>query len=1793
MLAYKPASISLDFHLHHTLSHHTDSKVFKKQQNKTNHSGLKTDGNSAVSLWSNAFNFQKSWGTQVDPRTGTLTTYTKVGSMISNFGHGPNIDLEVNYNSNSLADPDHLGQGWSWNLTHFNLINNQLSTSQGKRFNLQCNKSGQWLPRYHKLKDIQIDGSKSTHFVITYANGLRETLNHAGYEVRLEQQDGRWVKFSYVTGTHLLSSIRDYQNHKISLTRKKGFITITSNDAEGKRFNVYLCRKDNKLIDIALPEENGQILPVIHMNYLSNLLLRITYPTGLQKNINYNCTNAVKIPLKGYNKGLCVVAQTSVNPQAGQPEMITRYTYNESNANEHNYLGFNSGLDTEPESNADALFETPASYTYKTTEDNGITRQVRTYNKYHLLIDAKIISDSTDHLLTQAHNFFCNTRQSNGCTHSKFEDLPVTYSLPLKTVTRNWGENTGPPATEITEQQYDTRGRLVSKTDTYGRTEKISYCPSKGDTSCPAEPSGWSLSSLVESVTRYPAYRIPGASDLPVIIQHNYYTKEPNRSGNGYILTLIRKEIKSGNQQVVTTQQYYNNHQDDFRYGLVKTVTIKGTVSPAATFNSVTKNFYYILNADHTTKTMYTAVKLEQNQFKRSSTVTTSLYTNQTIERTDAENKNITRYHYDHWGLIIQVDYGADTVFSFSKRYAYTISPGYLRLIITNGHGLSKKIIFDGAGRPLKIFTGYITSAGKAIPGMWLAVKSINYDLHGRIYAEHTYYVDNTEQLHQLITTFEYDALGRIYKVHLPDQEIQVKMYDDPDRCTVSFKYDNQKHFSPVSIIHGNILDKPIEKMVLPVSFSHDYFSVRSLCKVSNNEPATKVSYITYDGFGRKISFIDPAGRKVTITYDVAGRVIKTTDPLGNQFNNVYDLSGKVIEKWVIPVNDHIQYLLASAQYDAAGELLWKAGEDGKKTQYTYTENGQVATTVMPSGHVVSWQYNAIGLPVGKSVDGQESVHIDYDAATALPVNKRDITGITIWAYSDDGKVQQLFHEGENGYPDYNFNWCYDHNRRVISATNLAGDKILTHYDLFGRISSVDYQENNGDVILLKASVYDSFSRIVKVKYGSDMQRTINFDQYGQTKSVMDILVDKPLSAWTYSYDKTGNIVTLIHSSGDDQQAVLHYQYDPLNNLIAMSCSGSSGLPLCPRDTSFKESGLRQAPIILKQYYSFNTLNRMQQAKELLLNTYQEKTLSKTVNYNYNAQQTPLRPTQITTQWNTKTTEMTKIAYDIAGNMIIDGESNKINYNIFNQITEVLSPTGKQTRYLYDSDGREIKETTATGGIRNLFYTDTYLAGEKISQPQQKSHIISYLGVAKAIDGLLCTYYEQNYKGDVTGILTKTQQGYYMLSQQNIYSPYGMVWHSAKPDVVLPWCQQTFKGFDGEQTDPVTHWQFLGAGRRTYNPSQRYFVSEDPAGDGYAFGGNNPVMNGDPTGNTPKWLGSLKNVLGYAGTLGMAAFHKRWTNIIGTTLVAALCVTGIGISLYLNAEITPLITTGAGLNVGAGGLAIASAAVPTNRGVNIASAVVGTMAAVASFVMLGNAAVCGVSALVAKAELSVSEAAEMPGVEADIATQLADAPPPDYTEHYDAPPPYNDYDRAPEIENTLRDELNSFIRYDIHTGEYMLRITTDKNIRAAWRKLLATFSWEIGSEHIVKTFLLVSRQRLTGMTLSLYDMTEYLNSLSCLRAFADDDESFMFSVGFFRDIVPVNNINKSALSRYGYAFWNTGHHFGYMKQSSSAEDLWRIWLFDGDHIQYKGASLDEIFNDLLHPDLFVFAQPDD
>ncbi len=1517
--------------------------------------------------WSNAFNFRKSMGTNVDPRTGILSAYIKAGAMLSNLGHGPNIDLEVNYSSSSQANPDGLGVGWSWNLTHFNLVTHQLITSTGHNFYLQQQSDGHWLPLYHKLKDIRIEGNAQTPFVITYANGLRETLNNTGYEVTMEQQNGWKVHFHYIGKTHLLRSVNDDMGHSIILHYIQDYITVVSKGSLGQSVPVSIFVNNNRLDYMSIHSKRTNKSTNIHIQYLGHLISEIDYPTGLKDKISYNCNGAIKVPL--YNKKspqtLCAVAKKTVIPGIGMDAIITHYQYSDTSANEHNYLGFNAVLSARVQTYKDILFKAPVNYTYQTAQDNGLIREIRTYNKYHLLIDDRQISHQSGKTLFSVHNFFCRTDQINGCAHTTFEKLPITYSLPLQIITKTWSASFDKPGITKVMATYDKLGRIVSQTDVYGRTTKTVYCSAQGDNICPAEPEEWSFNTLVKSVTLYPAKIATDTTLPPPLTTKNYYHKEKNYNGKGYINVLYQQIIQSGEQYLKTTNYYYKDADNPLTWGLLK----QKVLTDNSTSSAIKRDYYYLQSDDSQRKIVQSALELKNGQRQLSSAVVSSLFTGQLLASTDPAGKNTTRYHYDAWDRPVSTDFAVGTPFAVRVHYQYTTSPTLNQVLITAPDGLQHKVIFDGMGRQLMDFDEAIDATGEAKPSVWQLKKKTTYDQYGRIKAQYAYIFKSFVISRKLMITQQYDESGRAVRVYLPDGETNINLYDDASRCVVSYKKNHSGERSVISVVRTNQAYQPIKQWLLPAP-SQLLPTLKYLCLYSDKQFDAKVSSITYDGFGRQILSSDPEGKVVKKTYDAIGRLTDTTDPVGNRIHQVYNLTGQVIKNEFFPVAGG-HYLLSSSGYNDAGQRVWQAGEDGQRTLYTYTINGQSDTIITPEGHHFSWQYNLLGLPINKFIDGKLQWHADYDTITKRLIKKTDETSTTVYYYTQDGLLKQLVHTGKSSYPDYQLKWEYDSNRRLSSVTDISGNKTIPRYDTLGRITATDYQSVTGNNETLSAVSYDQFFRIRQLFYGSGMKRTFEYDKWGGNKGILDQISDKLVNHWRFDYDSENNITTLKQQTGQGEQAVVHYRYDTLNNLVSMSCKGSEGLPLCPRDTAFTGSGFRQAPVIVRQYYSFTPLNRIDQVKEILQTSIQQQTSIKTMHYQYTNPSVPLRLQQISTAWGQNRSVIQKLYYDKAGNMIIDGEDNHISYNAFNQITQVVNPAGKQSSYFYDSSGKEIieKDDTHTG---YLFYRRGRLINEQIITAESGSHRVGYQGVARVTDSKISEYYENSYKGNIVSIFSKAGNGEYRIKQTNLYSPYGMVWH--KNQVSSELYKQTLQEFDGERTDPFTGWQFLGAGHRTYNPKQRYFVSEDPAGDGYAFGSNNPVMNTDPSGNMPHWLGSTLQWAGNISTLGLNTLHKKWANITAAAIGVGLCVVTLGASILTEGS-TAMSTILAGSAV-ASSLPVASAVIPANKGLGIAASITGladlviNIAAGAALAFFGTAA----------AESMEGTAAEMEGL---------------------------------------------------------------------------------------------------------------------------------------------------------------------------------------------------------------------
>ena len=1554
-------------------SAYTNKKIPEKQNTSStpiknnkdhHHSLLGASGSDNLSIWSNSFNFAKSGNSKVDPRTGILLVSMKVGLLQSNLGHGPDIDLEINYNSSAKGDPDHLGRGWAWNLTHYNPATHQLDTSGGKSFFLEQQPDGNWHPLYHKLKDVIITNDKKGGLVIKSTNGIQDILDRDGYEIRMEQQNGEGVNFNYMPGSHLLKKMTDDNGHSIWLTRKDNYLTVTSYDVQGNQVNMRISLENNEVRNIWFPGSNHQQTAnnsrLIHLSYETynrgqDLLTGIHYFTGMEKQFTYDCGHAMKLPdIRNLNPSqpltsVCVVKQISTIPGANQPQMNVNYSYTGANSNSHDYLGFNAGLTAISGSKRDILFEAPSGYTYQTKEDNGQVHIIRTYDKYHLLIDTTTVSDKTNKRLNKTEVYFCRTDKRDGCANTTFSQLPDTYSLPLKIVTKSWGDNLFAPAKTVVNRSYDDYGRLISQTDGYGRKTETIYCPQHGDSYCPAAPADWPVASVAERTEVFPA-PVKNSTLLSPVTTQMDYQKTDNRNKPGYTLVLYKTTVKSGNAQRTETRQYYQDKHNPLTYGLLKRKKLTGTDLPAESVKEIIHHYQYTLNKQGI-ETLSAYTDVANNHAVVSSLTEKSLFVPKTLRVISADKKNIQTFEYDKLGRITAHTNAVGTPFTATIRNQYRLSANENNITVTAPNGMQKKVIFDGAGRKLATYIEKTDLQGHLQPGVWQQQTQISYNAKGEVTAS-TRYTDNGQNSGvavALTTRFDYDLLGRLIRKHLPDGETEVTHYDNAHRCVVHYSEDAQNNRTAVTIGLSSVTGKPLEQIILPAA-TGILPSMEMLCTRGDKQPGAKVSRMIYDGFDRLISTEDPMGKVVQKQYDALGHVTDIIDPVGDKQHNVYDLTGHVIQHWVIPAQGG-QYLLASAGFNAAGQKLWAAGEDGKRTTYYYNINGQLTTVNKSNGHTIALSYNSIGLPVADSLDGKVFLQVSYDHKTHKPLTVSDNTGVTTYRYRDDGLLESTTHKGMNGYPDTIYTLTYNSYHHLLSRTDSQQNKVTYAFDKLARPAEKSYQKHSEDTVKIEQLTYDPFSRVVKEVYGSGMVRLLSYDPWGQAAMIKDSINGKLIHSESFIYDADGNITRLQRSDDKNHQAIISYRYDRMDNLISMHCKGDK--TLCPHDTTFNSDKLKTAPVIIQQNYKFTRLNRIAGVTEKLIDTSSDQwhSLSKVMSYTYSNTKVPLRLTTIRIQWNDQQPDIHTFGYDTTGNMTIDGTGNKISYNSFNQITQVINTAGIISRYDYDGLGKEVKVTTKNV-IRQMIYQGGSLKGEIVTDTANNIHRINYPSAEiKTTDSTITDWNESNYKGDVISILKQDKaSNQWVVQQHNIYSPYGMVWSYGKQNTTVPAFQQILKGFNGEITDATTGWQFLGDGHRTYNPSQRYFVSEDPAGDGYAFGSNNPIMNSDPSGNMPKWLGKAFSLANTVFSLGMSISHNKFCR-------------GIGRSLMWGAMAIPLGPTLMGLSFSVpAALSFASTVKPANKGLQQASMMTGRVYAGALFVVGIAAIVTGIGA---------------------------------------------------------------------------------------------------------------------------------------------------------------------------------------------------------------------------------------
>ncbi|WP_267125761.1 DUF6531 domain-containing protein, partial [Xanthomonas sacchari] len=521
----------------------------------------------------------------------------------------------------------------------------------------------------------------------------------------------------------------------------------------------------------------------------------------------------------------------------------------------------------------------------------------------------------------------------------------------------------------------------------------------------------------------------------------------------------------------------------------------------------------------------------------------------------------VTKYKYNQFGEIANVEKGSDTALATSTAYTYDKRGMVVNEIQDAGAdkiNLTKTYQYDAFGRKFS----EVDARGHTITHA--------YDRLGREVAT-SYIVDGIAST----STITYDGLSRITRQTDPMGNVTSYVYDDTinsvkaitaEGRTTETVRDSQGRIKSVSGMENHTYEYDAEGRVIyevdaklgGISYTYDNRGL--LVQEQGHGKITSYSYddkgrltqttvdplqyegdtghlslttrYAYDGMGRKVRTVDASGRTTAFLYDAASNLIETIqDPDGLAVRTTYtwDVLGRQLS--VTQGAGTSDARTTAYAYDAAGRRVSETVAPGSLdlvTTYSYDSNGNVVAKTDPAGHVQRFVYDEANRVVF-AVDGAGGVVRNYyDAAGRVVASRRYAQAIDLsdaslavnFAYVD-GKVQrndardiQTFNVfGKDGYLNYTVDgvgavrsFKYDAAGRLFKTRDLANALSLSD-GLRAKLqsgvadaSALGLVENDAKD-KISWSVYDSNGRLAYTIDGAGAFSQYLYDTAGRVKA--------------------------------------------------------------------------------------------------------------------------------------------------------------------------------------------------------------------------------------------------------------------------------------------------------------------------------------------------------------------------------------------------------------------------------------------------------------------------------------------------------------------------------------------------------------------------------------------------------------------------------------------------------------------------------------------------------------------
>jgi RHS repeat-associated protein len=452
------------------------------------------------------------------------------------------------------------------------------------------------------------------------------------------------------------------------------------------------------------------------------------------------------------------------------------------------------------------------------------------------------------------------------------------------------------------------------------------------------------------------------------------------------------------------------------------------------------------------------------------------------------------------------------------------------------------------------------------------------------------------------------------------------------------------------------------------------------------------VSTTTYDAAGNVVLSVDNNGGATRYVYDKDNREVLRTDPNNHSAQTVYNPAGDVIDT-VDGAGDQ-----SMTAYDGDDEATAQQNPDGAVTQETLNGDGAVTAVTDADLNTTNYQLDPLGNVVATTDALGHTGTAQYDLG-GRQVSRTDRDGRTITdGYDGDGRVMQETWYNANGSVQNTFNYAYDGNGNLLSASNNYGGYTFS-YDASSRL-----QTQTDPFHLTLTYGYDAASNVSSVtdSFGGSLTNYHDADNRLTSRQYSGPGGQARVDA---TYTPAGQEATLTRyrdSAGTQEVAQTANTYDKALNLTDSKNSSVTGVVLSDYQYSYDAADRAISATATHLGVSTNTPYSYDQASQV--------TAAGSQNYSYDANGNRTMSGYQTGGNNELTTDGTwTYSYDAEGNLISKSKGSgssqvtwTYGYDDANQLLSAVQTTGGvttlQVTYSYDVFGNRVEEDKTKSG---------------------------------------------------------------------------------------------------------------------------------------------------------------------------------------------------------------------------------------------------------------------------------------------------------------------------------------------------------------------------------------------------------------------------------------------------------------------------------------------------------------